>query len=102
MAKATRKKAAKKATAENGTPERKQISGDALPRRSLEQSLEFPKLLRQIFAGKSATVDELAKAMEMSKTSDNFRFGLWSAVSYGVVNSERAKHESALFACRNW
>jgi hypothetical protein len=68
--------------------EHTRLSADALPRRSLEQAIEVAKALRRVYANQSVTSDELAKAMGMSKTSDTFRYTLWSAVAYGVVNSE--------------
>jgi hypothetical protein len=107
VASKTRKKTDQKRSAkaaaggDNGTassPERKPISAEALPRRSLEQAIEYSRVLRQIFAGKAVTVGELAKAMSTTKTSDNFRYGLWSAVAYGVVTAEEGPNKSRRYS----
>ncbi len=66
----------------------KPLSADALPRRSLGQAVEVARTLRQVFAGKGASLDELAKAMDTTRNVANFKYSLWSAVSYGIVNAE--------------
>lgn len=70
---------------------KQRLTGDALPRRSLEKAIEVAKILRQVFAGKSATLTELAKNMGKSPTSDDFRYAVWAAGAYGLVNSEGNK-----------
>ena len=64
------------------------VSAEALPRRSLEQALAVAKILRQVFAGKPASADELAKAMGTTRNVADFKYAVWSAVSYGIVNAE--------------
>ena len=78
--------------------EHKPLSAEALPRRSLEQAIECARTLRQIFAGKAVTVEELAKAMNTTKGSDNFRYTLWSALAYGVVNAEERPNRSRRYS----
>lgn len=36
--------------------------------------------------------------MNTTKTSDNFRYGLWSAIAYGVVNSEEGLNKSRRYS----
>ncbi|MBS1858311.1 MAG: hypothetical protein JST11_23270 [Acidobacteria bacterium] len=86
--KATLKKSAKQAEVTNDLAEHKPLTADVLPRRSLEQALDVAKILRQVFAGKAVTFDELAKAMDISRHNPNFKYTVWSAVSYGIVNAE--------------
>ena len=43
-----------------------------------------------VYAAKSVSIDELATAMNTKRTTDSFRYRLWSAVAYGVVTSEGA------------
>lgn len=89
------KKAAKKAPAtKNGssaTNEKPRLSGDVLPRRSLEKAIEVAKTLRQVFAGKSVTLTELAKNMGLAPTNNEFKYAVWSAAAYGIVNAEGPK-----------
>lgn len=91
----TTKKAAKKAPAtKNGSPatnEKPRLSGDVLPRRSLEKAIEVAKTLRQVFAGKSVTLRELAKSMGLAPTNNEFKYAVWSAAAYGIVNAEGPK-----------
>jgi hypothetical protein len=61
------------------------VSADALPRRPLEESLEVAKIIRDTYAGKAATWEEIAKAKGVSATSPVNRYPLWSAVAYGIV-----------------
>jgi hypothetical protein len=54
----------------------------------LEQAIEVAKILRQVFAGKAVSIDELAKAMNTTRNVTDFKYTVWSAVSYGIVNAE--------------
>jgi hypothetical protein len=89
------KKATKKAPASkdrsSAINEKRRLSADALPRRSLEKALEVAKTLRQVFAGKSATLKELAKNMGLAHTNNDFKYAVWSAAAYGIVNAEGHK-----------
>lgn len=86
-----KKKTAKKSAKTSGSvnqQEQKTLTADALPRRSLEQSVEVAMKLRKVYATASVSFDELAKAMELSRNNPNFKYAVWSAVSYGIVNAE--------------
>lgn len=87
------KKAAKKAPATkkaSAATDGKQIklTADALPRRSLEKAIDVARTLRQVFAGKPASFAELAKNMNTTVNNVDFKYMVWSAVAYGIVNAE--------------
>ena len=84
------KKAEKSAEAET---EHQRVSADALPRRALEQAVEVAKTLRANYAAKSVSIDELAKAMNTTRNTANFKYLVWSSVSYGIVNAEGASQK---------
>ena len=73
------------------TPARKQkdartiVLADALPRRPLEESLKVAQIIRDTYAGKAATWEEIAKAKGVSATNPVNRYPLWSAVAYGII-----------------
>jgi hypothetical protein len=71
--------------------EQQALSADAMPRRSLEQAVEAAKVLRDVYAGKAASFKELASAMGMSITNNNFKYAVWSAVAYGIITAEGPK-----------
>ncbi len=71
--------------------EHQRVSADALPRRALEQAIEVAKTLRANYAAKSVSIDELAKAMNTTRNTADFKYCLWSAVAYGIVNAEGSK-----------
>ncbi len=83
-----KKRIAKKVKAADAQANR--VSAEALPRRSLELSVEVATTLRSIFAGQSTSFDELAKAMGTTRNNVNFKYLVWSSVSYGIVNAEGA------------
>ena len=51
-----------------------QLSGETLPRRSLEQALRVARVLHETYAGKSATWDEVAQALEIGPKSPNTKY----------------------------
>jgi hypothetical protein len=61
------------------------VSADALLRRPLEEALEVAQIIRDTYAGKAATWEEIAKAKGVLATSPVNRYPLWSAVAYGIV-----------------
>jgi hypothetical protein len=65
-----------------------QISGNALPRRSLEQAISVAEKLREVYAGKSATWEELGEALGISTNNKNFKYLVWAATSYGLIKTE--------------
>jgi hypothetical protein len=72
------------------------ISGEALPRRSLEKAVEVAEVLHQNYAGKSASVDDLATALNLNTSNNNFKYALWSAAAYGLINKDDASNTYSL------
>lgn len=84
---ASKKKAAskKKTAAQVPQSTRESVPADTLPRRSLEQALRIPETLHSVFAGKTATWDQLADAIGVGAKSPNTKYLIWSAEAYGLV-----------------
>lgn len=61
------------------------VPADTLPRRSLEQALPFATALHEHYAGKSATVEEIATALEISPKSSALKPLTGAALAYGIV-----------------
>ncbi len=69
------------------------ISAEALPRNTLEQAV-VPQKLREVYAGKAASWDELAGAMGRSPTANPFKYLMWSATAYGLIKPEGERRYS--------
>jgi hypothetical protein len=67
-----------------------QLSGETLPRRTLEQALRIARVLHETYAGKSATWDEMAQAMEIGSKSPNTKYLIWAAEAYGLISREKS------------
>ena len=81
-------KKAKKARADkpqSSSEGRIQVSGDALPRRTLEQAIRLPEILHTTYAGKTATRTELAGTMGVGVRSANTHYLFAAAQAYGLV-----------------
>ncbi len=74
--------------------ERKIVSSEALPRRTLEEALRVAQIIRDTYAGKTASWPEIAKALGVSEKHPTNRCPLWSAVAYGIVIKESDKSYS--------
>jgi hypothetical protein len=61
------------------------ISSEELPRRTLEEALRVAQVIRDTYAGKAASWPEIASALGVSPKSPPNRYPLWSAVAYGIV-----------------
>jgi hypothetical protein len=64
------------------------VSGDVLPRRSLEQVIRVAEILHTTYAGKSASWTEVSQALGIGASSGNTKYLIWGAQSYGIVNKE--------------
>jgi|SRR6185312_5191861 len=71
------------------------LTGDALPRRTLEDAITIAKTLHDVYAGKSATTEELSEAASLPKTNAT-KYLFWAAQSYRVVNKEDGKQNYSL------
>lgn len=61
------------------------VSAESLPRRNLETALRVCHALRENYAGKNATWEEIARALKVSAKDPKNKYPLWSAVAYGIV-----------------
>ena len=61
------------------------VSSEALPRRTLEDSLRIAQVIRDTYAGKATSWSELAKALGVSAKNPVNRYPLWSATAYGII-----------------
>lgn len=75
-------------TAKKTKSERMKISAESFPRRTLEESLKIPEVLHKTYAGKSATLEEIAAALGIGVKSPNIRYLIWAAQAYGLVQKE--------------
>lgn len=63
----------------------KQVSSDDLPRKTLEDALKVAIVIKDTYAGKLATWEDIAKGMEFSANNPNNRYYLWAALAYGLI-----------------
>jgi len=89
--KSTRPKSKKasriKKSAKGVAAESVRISGDQLPRKTLEQALRIPKALRDVHAGGPAEWRDIASATNLSLSQHN-KYYLWAAQAYGLVEKD--------------
>src|SRR5687768_13415522 len=65
-----------------------QIPSEVMPRRTLEQVIHVAQLLHNTFAGKSASWEDVTKALGIGAASANTRYIIWAAQGYGIVHKE--------------
>lgn len=65
-----------------------QIPSEVMPRRALEQVIHVAQLLHNTFAGKSASWEDVTKALGIGAVSANTRYIIWAAQGYGIVHKE--------------
>ena len=63
------------------------VAAEQLPRKSLEQALRIPRILREAFGGGPAKWPDIAKALEISPAPTN-KYYLWAAQAYNLVEKE--------------
>lgn len=78
----------KKPSAKTG---RKQISTTDLPKKTLEECLVVIKPIHEIYAGGSATWDEIAGAMNVGPKSPNTKYLIWGAQAYELILKDGEK-----------
>lgn len=66
----------------------KQIASADLPKKTLEDALRLPQVIRDQYAGKLATWGDIAKALGFSATNPRNKYSLWSATAYGLVEKD--------------
>lgn len=83
------KQAAKTAKKQNGkSGSEKQIPSADLPRKTLEVALRVARVIKDEYASKLATWDDIAKALGFSATNPNNKYFLWAATAYGLVEKD--------------
>ncbi len=75
----------KKAPAKNTLQRTKKIASDDLPRKTLEEAIRIARVIKDDYAGKLATWDDIAKSMGFSATNPNNKYFLWAATAYGII-----------------
>src|SRR5258706_892353 len=95
MAKKTKQRAAEATVKSKPGAVESRISSDDLPRRILEVALPIARLIRDTYAGKSASWAEIATALGVSATNNQNRYPVWAAVAYGIIRSEDNKYSVA-------
>ncbi|MFH1743734.1 MAG: hypothetical protein ABIH23_32415 [bacterium] len=83
----SRRKTIKK-SASAARAKRTRVSSEDLPRRTLEDSLTVAKVLRETYAGKAATWEEIAEALNLKADVPANRYPLWSAAAYTLVKKD--------------
>jgi hypothetical protein len=64
------------------------VSGEDLPRKSLEDCVKVAERLHNGFAGKATPWDDLADALKIGRQTNSTKYLFWSAAAYGLVNKE--------------
>src|ERR1041385_7494989 len=73
-------------TSNSGTrAERVQISGDALPRKTLEEAERVARVIHDNYAGKQASWDDIANGLEQAPKNAKTKYLIWSASAYGLI-----------------
>ena len=70
------------------------VSAENMPRKTLEDAILIAKKLHEIYAGKSASRDELARAIGSAANTPKTHYLLRSAVAYGIVNDDGSNNYS--------
>lgn len=80
--KAARKSAAAEAQSKVG---QRQVSTAELPRKTLEECLAVARPVHEVYAGKSASWDEIATTSGLAATSNKTKYLIWSAQAYDLL-----------------
>lgn len=85
MAKKKAKAAPKKAPTKKAAPKPKKIPSGDLPRKTLEEAIRLAQVIKDDYAGKLATWEDIAKSMDFSAKNPNNQYYLWAATAYGII-----------------
>lgn len=64
------------------------IPSAELPRKTLEDALRVARVIKDEYAGKLATWEDIAKSLGFSATNPNNKYYLWAATAYGLVEKD--------------
>jgi hypothetical protein len=78
-------RASKKKTQQQTRPH---VASDDLPKKTLEDALKVAAAIKTNYGKTGATLDQIAKAMDMSASSTSNKYFVWSATAYGIVTKE--------------
>ncbi|MBI1760966.1 MAG: hypothetical protein HYR56_05960 [Acidobacteria bacterium] len=67
------------------------VTSDALPRRTLADSLKVAQVIRDNY-GTKATWPEIAAGLDVAETNPQNKYPLWAAVAYGLVVKQDDKN----------
>lgn len=88
MAKAastTTKRTAKKTHRGGAVAGRRKVTMAELPRKAVSDCLEVAKPIHEVYAGKTASWDELATAAGLGSKTNNTKYLIWSAQAYDLI-----------------
>ena len=69
----------------------RQVSASELPRKTLEECLAVIRPIHEIYAGTTASWDEIAGAMGVGAKSNNTKYLIWSAQAYELIAKDGEK-----------
>lgn len=72
-------------------PGQRQIGATELPRRTLEECLEVARPVHEVYAGKSASWDEIAATAGMGAKSPATKYLIWGAQAYDLLVKDGEK-----------
>jgi hypothetical protein len=72
----------------------RQIPSADLPRKTLEDALRVARVIKDEYASKLATWEDIAKALGFSATNPNNKYFLWAATAYGLVEKDQSDQYS--------
>jgi hypothetical protein len=70
---------------------KRQVASADLPRRTLEDALKVAQVIKDEYAGKLATWEDIAKGMGFSPGNPNNKYFLWAATAYGIVEKDESE-----------
>lgn len=79
------KSPAKAKPEKSGTAKTKAIASDDLPRKTLEEAIRVARVIKDDYAGKLATWDDIAESMGFAASNPNNKYFLWAATAYGII-----------------
>ena len=83
-----RKKSAMSKKSVAGKKKRVVLAAKDLPRKPLVETIPVIDALHGTYAGKSASFEDLAKAMGVGVNTNNTKYMIWSAEAYGLIKKE--------------
>ena len=81
----SRKPAARSQPAAVEKSNQRQIGASELPRRSLEECVAVAKPVHEVYAGKSASWDEIATTLGIGTKTANTKYLIWGAQAYDLL-----------------